>query len=633
MKTFFSIISIFISLNCFSQPLLPQVNSVQIANYQIDAKLDAERKTLEGNLILFWKNPSQDTIKELQFHLYWNAFKNSRSTFLQERGVNDLNINDKDLWGNIEILSLIHFDSTFEENLTSALQFISPDDSNPDDQTVAKVSLKNFIFPEKIAKIKIHFSSKIPKIIARSGFSQDYFLIGQWFPKIGVYEPAGMRFAQKGQWNCHQYHRNSEFYADFGNYLVNISVPQNFVVGATGMLKNEQILGKTKTLTFQADSVIDFAFAASPLFEVFEKNYNDVKIKVLLFPEHEHFAQRYFSAIEKSMNFLSKNLGKYPHPVITLISPPFSGYNSAGMEYPMLVVGEVFVGNPQNFRLLELVTIHEFTHQYFMSLVATNEFEEAWLDEGITTYFETQIMNEYFGEKTSLLEMFGLKIGTFDFQKNLYTFAENPKIAETSLKSWEFSENSYAVLSYYKPLVWLKTLEKNLGSETMDKIFRKYFEKWKFKHPCGEDFIATINETLAESHNEKLGADLNWFFYQVLYGTNICDYKMAKIHDSEIILHRMGEITFPVEILVHFENGKEILEKWDGKSRTKTFRYNEKSAILWAKIDPFQKNFLDINLQNNSLSQENNSAARWKYLVKFLFWTENLLQFVSSIFV
>jgi len=166
---------------------------------------------------------------------------------------------------------------------------------------------------------------------------------------------------------------------------------------------------------------------------------------------------------------------------------------------------------------------------------------------------------------------------------------------------------------------------------------------------------------VVKHHGDKFGEDMNWYFDQVLYGSNICDYKLAvirnekitpprgiidmngkkelikesgkedEVYNSKVILHRLGEVIMPVEVLIHFDNGEEILETWDGKSRSYDFSYERPEKIVWAQIDPENKIMIDVNLLNNSLTVKPQKATIWKYTLKFLFWLENLMQFFSVI--
>jgi hypothetical protein len=639
-------------------PVFSQALSTRIANYKMSVKLDTEEKIINGEMTLHWKNPSKDTIRELQFHMYLNAFKNTESTFWKESGGQlrgmRVKASDPKVWGWVDILKM---EEKNGEDLTSNIRFIQPDDDNEKDQTVISVPLQNPVEPEGSVELYISFMSKLPRIFARTGYSDDYFLVGQWFPKIGVYEPKGMRYAEEGQWNCHQFHAHSEFYANFGVYEVEITLPERFIVGATGILKSETINdNNTKTLLYVAEDVVDFAWTASPVFQVVEDQWKDVKIMVYLQPEHLSQADRHTQSVKAALSYFDEHLGKYPYSTITIVDPPFRGMGSSGMEYPTFITAGCLWGIPEGMRFTEMVIIHEFGHNYFMGLLATNEFEEAWMDEGFNTYFEARIMDFTYGDKTSYVDFKRFHFGDFENQRLGYSTMNNPKVAEVFRNSWEFKHGGYSTLSYYKSAIWLLTLDRLVGRQTMDEILKTYFERWKFKHPCGQDFIDIVNEIVRKNHGTLFGDSMDWFFNQVLYGSDVCDYKLARIrnikikppegihevsgnkmtyksieyeniiYETKVIIHRLGEVIMPVEVLIHFDNDEEILEKWDGKSRTKEFAYERPEKIVWAQIDPENKIIIDINFHNNSLTTKPEKAVIWKYALKFLFWVQNAMQ-------
>jgi len=640
----------------FQKPL-----SERLVNYDISAKLDAEKKTVDGKMKLHWKNPSSDTIRELQFHLYLNAFKNTKSTFMRESGGSHRGVSidesKPENWGYIDVKTM-KVDGG--EDLTRKIRFIQPNDKNTDDQTVIEVKLEKPVLPYGEIDLEINFLSKLPKIFARTGFSDDYFFVGQWFPKLGVYEPAGQRYAQKGQWNCHQFHLNSEFYANHSVYNVDITLPSKYVVGSCGIQQAEKDNGDgTKTLKIRAEDIVDFAWTASPRFKVAEDQWKHVKIKVYLQPEHFSQADRHINSVKAALAYFEENLGEYPYPHLAIIDPPFRGLGSAGMEYTTLITAGCLWGMPSGIRLTEMVTIHEFGHAYFMGILASNEFEEPWLDEGFNTYFETRIMDYTYGEKTSYLDFHGLNIGDGENARSSYTGMRNPKIAENFRNSWDFPQSSYGALSYYKTATWMNTLDRLVGRETMDEIMKTYYNRWKFKHPCAKDFIAIVNEVVGKNHGSKFGKNMNWFFDEVLYGSNTCDYKLASvsnnkktadkglvdengekvmmkdslnknaIYESSVIIHRLGEICMPVEVLVKFDNGDEILENWDGKARSREFKYDKPEKVVWAKVDPSNKILIDTNLMNNSLSLEPQESTAWKLALKFLLVLQNMIQTFS----
>ena len=662
---FFLIFFFFFTIVCLSQTIFQTPLSSRNASYDMDVKLNTDIKIIDGFETLHWKNLSNYYIKELRFHLYLNAFKNTKSTFMKESGgqLRGINIDEGETnsWGWTDILSMKVQNG---EDLTRKIKFIHPDDNNVDDQTVISVSLTKPVKPGETINLDIQFKSKLPKIFARTGFADDFFLVGQWFPKIGVYEYPGIRYATKGQWNCHQFHANSEFYADFGVYNVKITLPQKYIVGAVGIQTGEKRNNDgTKTLTFHAEDVIDFAWTASPIFKIAEATWKHIKIKVLLQPEHFAQAKRHTQSAIYALEYFDKHVGKYPYQNLTIVDPPLRGFGAAGMEYPTFITAGCLWGMPDGIRFTEDVVIHEFGHNYFMGMLASNEFEEAFLDEGFNTYLETRIMDHYYGEKTSFVDFAGYHFGDLESQREGYVGMNNPKIAEDYRPAWDYKDGGYGAITYNKTATWMTTLDRLVGRETMDEIMKTYFKRWSFKHPCAKNFIDIVNEIVKKKYGNKFGDNMNWFFDEVLYGSDICDYKLAyisvnkvrsplgvydstgtklfyryhptngkNIYHSKVTIYRLGEVIMPVDILVHFNNDKDTLVSWDGKARTFDIKFDRLEKVVWAKVDPEHKLQIDVNFNNNSYSTEPDTRYRKKYFTKFIFWVENLMTSISMIF-
>ena len=657
---YFTLTTVSLPQTIFQTPLSPRN-----ASYDMDVKLNTDTKIIDGFETLHWKNLSSDNIEELRFHLYLNAFKNTKSTFMKEsggqlRGI-DLDESETNSWGWTDVLSMKVQNG---EDLTKKIKFIHPDDDNVNDQTVISVPLTKPVRPGETINLDIKFKSKLPKIFARTGFADDFFLVGQWFPKIGVYEYPGIRYATKGQWNCHQFHANSEFYADFGVYNVKITLPQKYIVGAVGIQTGEKKNNNgTKTLTFHAEDVIDFAWTGSPIFKIAEATWKHVKIKVLLQPEHFAQAKRHTQSAIYALEYFDKHVGKYPYPNLTIVDPPLRGFGAAGMEYPTFITAGCLWGMPEGIRFTEDVVIHEFGHNYFMGMLASNEFEEAFLDEGFNTYLETRIMDHYYGKKTSFVNFAGYHFGDLESQRDGYVGMNNPKIAEDYRPAWDYKDGGYGAITYNKTATWMTTLDRLVGRKTMDEILKTYFNRWSFKHPCAKNFIDIVNEIVKKKYGNKFGDNMNWFFDEVLYGSDICDYKLAYIsvnkvrsplgvHDSagtklfyryhstngkniyhsKVTIYRLGEVIMPVEVLVHFDNNRDTLVSWNGKARTFDIKFDRPEKVVWAKVDPQHKLLIDVNFNNNSYSTEPDTRYRKKYFTKFIFWVENLMTSISMIF-
>jgi len=206
--------------------------SPRITGYTIDAKLDPATKCVTGKMEAFWVNQTTETVPDIQLHLYMNAFRSNKSTFYKEFGGSPGK--DSAAIGWVEIKS---FTGKNGIDLLPYMKFIHPDDKNLSDSTVVKVTLPVAAKPGDTVTVKINFVTKLPSQIRRNGYRDDFFFVAQWFPKFGVYEPAGMRQRNIGGWNCHQFHAHSEFYADHSVYDVKITVPKEYVIGTGGMLQ------------------------------------------------------------------------------------------------------------------------------------------------------------------------------------------------------------------------------------------------------------------------------------------------------------------------------------------------------------------------------------------------------------
>lgn len=650
----------------FAQPIIFETPlSPRIANYDIDARLDAEKKLIFGNEWLTWKNTSSDVIDELRFHLYLNGFRNNKSTFMLESGGRHRNYKmDDDGWGFSNINKIVLESGV---DLTEQMEFIQPDDDNEFDKTVFRLPLPQSIPPGGTIKLNIDFTAKLPQPpFARTGAKEEYFFAGQWFPKIGVYID--------GEWNCHQFHHNSEFFADYGVYNVRITVPEDNIVGATGIEVEVKNNGNgTATHFYHAEDVHDFAWTASPEFVVVTGAAQDVDIRVLMQPDHANQGERYLKAAQVGVEYFQNWYGDYPFPNLTVVDPRRKAGGSGGMEYPTLITAGTSYRMPDGIRIPEMVIIHEFGHNYWYHLVASNEFEEAWLDEGINSYSENRIMAAEYGPEGDMFDIYGIKLNDTHIQRSMYISqaAYDPIVRN----SWDFySNSSYATNNYPRPALMLLTLQNYLGQETMDQLMRTYFERWKFKHPKTQHFIDVANEVA--------GQNLNWFFDQALFTNYVLDYSVDRVmtkkikknkgydftlsvekalakdstetntteqdtaagdtvdesgadslKDTEepdmyyslVKVRRLGEFKFPATIKIVFENDEVIEKKWDGQDYWVKYEYIKPTKLSYATVDPDEKIVLDVNFTNNSKTVKSQRLGVNKLSIRWMFWMQFLM--------
>jgi hypothetical protein len=638
-------IPIFVSVFCINLGIT--FPNEPIVDYRIKASLSVEEKTVFGEEKLTWFNTGDIPVTELQFHLYLNAFKNNLSTFMKESGGSHRGFEgDISRWGSIDVTRIAIPGGA---DLTPSMEYIQPDDQNPDDQTVMRIPLPEPLPPGEAIILDIAFQSKLPQVFARSGYKGNFFMVAQWFPKIGVWE--------NGAWNCHQYHSDSEFYADFGLFEVEITVPKGFVLGSSGKrIKEVENNDGTVSYTHFQENVHDFAWTACPDFVEIRKTFSlddpPVKTEMILLVHKSHLKlqERFENSLRNGLEFYSKSYGAYPYETITLVDPPINAMGAGGMEYPTLFtsMGSWFM--PKGLRMPELVTIHEFGHGYWYGMVASNEFEEAWLDEGINSYSEIKAMDRYYGSDRSMVDLGPIQVSDLVFSRSRIIGLS--KLDPIMTESWEFySGGSYAANVYAKAALTLLTLEGYLGEDVMAEVMRTYFDRWKFKHPRSEDFF-----DVAEAVS---GQDLKWFFHQFFKIPGQLDYAVGRVRSAEIesphgifggepgesdktekgtaektyknevVIRRLGDLYFPQDIRIVFANGDEIRESWDGKRRWKRFEYIKPYKLKLAQIDPENKIPLDINQLNNSMLLEPNKIPILRHSLGITLIFQKLLTIFS----
>ena len=609
--------------------------SQRVVHYEIDAKYDAAKHTVDATEVLTYHNVTGQALDHFPFHLYQNAFQ-PKSTWVREakiEGSRDIAYDkwDEKKYGSEDIKNL---EVVGQGDLTGQMQYIASDDGNKDDKTVVDLHLPKPIPSGAYVQFRIAFQTKLPETQARSGWKRDFVLGGQWFPKVGVW--------WHGAWNCHQYHATTEFFADFGVYDVKLTVPQDEVVGASGVLVEENNNpDNTKTVTYHGDDIHDFAWTASPRYKVRESVYQaqmgPIKLRFMMQPAHWNQAERHERITRQTLDHFESWYGPYPYKTLTVVDPePDSA--AGGMEYPTFITGDSSWFMPSGVYLPELVVEHEFGHQYWYGMVATNEFEDAWLDEGINSYTEVKVLDSILGKNTSILNIAGITLSEREAQRLGYlSAADLDAMAQKAYEYYSFS--SYGGVTYGKTASALLTLEGIVGEDTMAKVMRAYFMKYRFTHPTKEDFLKTIEEVS--------GRDLRWYFSQAVYGTQVMDYEVLKIDSfpvhwyepnkdrnakgdtvfqSYVSLHRKQDFVMPLEVEIKFDNGEKIREHWDGQNRWTRFSYQKRARVVSAEIDPDHTVQLDSNNFNNSYTVKPDARPAHKVANYWLFLTQCLSQ-------
>jgi hypothetical protein len=487
----------------------------QKVDYSIDVSLNDKEKTLDGFESLVYTNNSPDTLRFIWFHLWPNAYKNDKTAFSDQlllNGNTRFYFADKEQRGYINRLD-------FKVAGTTAQT-----EDHPQHIDIIKVHLPQPLPPRQQVTITTPFHVKLPFNFSRGGFDAQRFQITQWYPKPAVYDKNG--------WHPMPYLDQGEFYSEFGSFDVRITLPKAYVVAATGELQNEAeknwlksrlnytvpaepkstkplprgrtiksktqaapesstALQGTKTLHFKQENVHDFAWFADKNFIVNSDTLQlpsgrIITVSSFYTPAQKELWSRSVAYAKDALRYYSARIGEYPYATATVVQGPESF--GGGMEYPTITV----IAPTSTAASLDGVIVHELGHNWFYGILATNEREHPWLDEGLNSYYETGYMEQKYGPQSRSAEIL------FQYK------ASNKTDQAITTSSTRFSALNYGLVAYHKTAEWMKGLEQQLGAEAFDQMMRRYYNTWKFKHPQPEDFKAIVAASLGTKAGEKL---------------------------------------------------------------------------------------------------------------------------------
>ncbi len=609
-----------------------------------------QNKTLKGKESIQFVNASPDSFKEIYLNLNMNAFSNLSSSLMREALLwNCFRENELKDYGWIEINSIRFENNEIKENLL----FISPDDGNQKDRTLAKINLPSPILPGRTATLEIEFSTKLPSKIMGIGYIGNFFLFSHWYPRICPIEEREGKFF----WNYNQFHFPSIFNPSFASYKVEVNLPRKLRVGATGIKTYEKKSGSKKTVRFYAEDVSDFLWVASPSFLEYkdyfipEKEFSPAKLKeleriegstidkikisLLLRPERKIYKDRYLKTIKEAIRDYTLLFSKYPFQSLTFVDFPALDEFSPIVSPDLILIDHPLFSPEDSFHLKKNILRSLGSH--YWDKIGVNGIEESWLGNGLTSYSEFLLMKESLNEPViyryfsfipiPYIELLNLPLFGFHFTKMrekvefslLRNYLKEKNSEPISKKTWEFlSFNSYKVNTNIKPTILLITIEKNYGRKKVISFLREYFKRYYLKKPKKEDFLNLI-ET-------EIGTDARNLLEHFLFNKNSVDFRIVEVRNrilkengkklflSSVLLEKDGDLIFPVDIEVSFKDGKKIMERWDGKGNWVKFIYKRDSEINKVVIDPHQKFLLDGNIFNNSLLLKKNRASFFKVM-------------------
>jgi hypothetical protein len=648
--------------------------SDRVVHYEIDAALDPVRHKVAGRERLTWRNRSGVAVDSVYLHLYMNAFESADSTYFTERRERDgsfrSGVDINNAWGHIKLLRVA------QGGARVPWAFVHPDNGPALDHTVVRFDLPQAVAPGASTTLDIDFDTQLPRVVARAGYFGTFHLVAQWFPKIGVLELPGERGATAPRWNVHEYHLNSEFYADFGSYDVRLTVPRGYMVGATGEPQGAPVdKDGMRTWRFVQDDVHDFAWTADsqtarPLVDTWSgPGSPQVTVTVLYPPEFAASAAPALKAAKESLTYFSNTLGPYPYKTLTIVIPPYNAEEAGGMEYPTFFTAEAYrnvEARTANQFALAFVTIHEFGHGYFYGLLASNEFEEPLLDEGLNEYWDNRMMRDQ-GQlayiATPFLRRLGFAPGYPTFDAERAATPRHDPADPPGANAWRRLQDIGPV--YTRTAILMRDLEARIGRAPMERAFKEYYRRWKFRHPSTAD----LRETLAEVTGQR--AAVEDAFDRQVYAVSRVDDSIADVTSTELVplpgahasqadvdrridaaraawrkTHPDGAGPYPYRtdvtvrrhgapvpqtLVVKFADGSTEIAYWNADERWHKFTWTKPAKAVSAELDPQRLHYLDVNKLDDSRTPDPDARASHRWGLEFAAVVNYLLALIATL--
>ena len=503
----------------------------QAVSYDMEVTLDTASHQYQGVAKVTYKNNSPETLDKVFWHLFFNAFQPGSMMDVRSRTIEDPDRRvgsrivelPEEEWGWIHMERVKAFgqDADFDE-----------------DGTILVVELPKALRPGKSVTFELAWTAQVPRQIRRSGWMNKEgveYSMTQWYPRLCEFDHHG--------WHSNPY-IGREFHGIWGDFEVTLDVPAGYVVAATGVKTSEKTLegpqGTPRTQsTFEADDVIDFAWAADPDFMTETVAVGDVDLNLVhqANPDIDSNWTALAGYAAKAMAFINEDIGPYAYPQYTVAQG-----GDGGMEYPMitLVTGE------RSLRSLVGVTVHEMAHSWFQAMVATNESLHEWMDEGFTSWAESRCMAHLFADPMKPSEdPHGWAYASYIRQH--LSGNEEPLITHADHYK---TNRAYGVGAYSKGEVLVEQLGAIVGPEVRDAAMRRYFKEWSFKHPGPHDFKRVVER--------ESGLELDWYFQDMMHTTNAVDYQVSGVqvqNDSAVIqLARLGDMAMPQDLTLTWDD-------------------------------------------------------------------------------
>lgn len=514
----------------------------QKVKYEMDVTMDVVKNQYKGIQKLHYTNNSPDTLHQAFYHLFYNAFQPNSMMDVRSRTIADPDRRVGDRIFNLkpEEIGILKVNALSLNG--KAVDFVH-------EETILEVNLDEPILPGQTVIFDMEFEGQVPLQVRRAGRDNAEgvrYSMAQWYPKMAAYDSRG--------WHANPY-IGREFYGNFGDFDVKITIDKSYTLGGTGYLRNANEIGhgyedagvkvpspKGNTLTwhFYAPGVHDFVWAADPKYTHEKVKMDNGTMVHFLYVKSEKTEENWSKLkgyTVDAIKYMSDNFGEYPYKQFSVIQG-----GDGGMEYPMATL----ITGHRNLRSLVGVTVHELIHMWYYGVLGFNEASEPWLDEGFTTWGTDVVMNAVFEKNEGFIQEGNyrsyFRLAQSGFEEPLTTHADH------------YNRNSaYGAATYTKGAVFVEQLSYIMGEENFRKGMKRMWNDWKFKHPTGHDVIRIMEKTS--------GLELDWYYDYFIASTKTIDYGVKSVeaegNQTKITLERIGMMPMPLDVVVTYQDGSQ----------------------------------------------------------------------------
>ncbi|GGG13115.1 peptidase M1 [Dokdonia pacifica] len=577
----------------------------QHVDYKMEIDMNVNNYQYDGTQELTYTNNSPDTLTQVFYHLFFNAFQPGSEMDVRSRTIPDPDPRVGDRISKLapDEIGFMKVNSLSQDGKNTSYTVAG---------TILEVTLAQPILPGQKTTFNMDFTGQVPVQIRRSGRNNKEGValsMTQWYPKLAEYDFEG--------WHADPY-IGREFHGVWGDFDVKITIDADFTLGGTGYVQNGNKVGhgyqdkgasatpRTKrgkyTWHFVAPNVHDFTWAADPNYRhdtIIGENGVELHFLYKNNPEIIENWKKLQPKTAEILSYFNKHIGKYPYKQYSVIQG-----GDGGMEYAMctLITGE------RSFGSLVGVTAHEFAHTWFQFLLATNEAKHEWMDEGFTSYISAKAMNEVMQQNRE-----NPVSGSYS---GYYRLVESGYEQSQSTHADRYNRNfAYGVAAYSKGAIFLSQLGYIIGEENLEKTIKKYFNDFAFKHPTPNDIKRTAEKVS--------GMQLDWYLTDWTQTTNTIDYAITEVvedgNKTKVTLSRKGTMPMPIDLQVTTNKGETtyyvplrmmrgekpnttnytLLEDWPWTNPTYTFTIDVPMSKIKSMTIDSSTLMADINRENN----------------------------------